>query len=428
MTLLDRLTAEGPKRILALDGGGIRGALTLGYLERIEGILRCRHQKEDLRLCEYFDLIGGTSTGAIIAAALAIGLSASEIKQMYLELGGRVFGRKKLKIWDARFDEKPLIEELARVFGERKLGEDSVLTGLCIVTKRADTASTWPLINHPRGKYYGKNGPIPLREAVRASTAAPTYFVPQRLMVGGEEWGAFVDGGVSMANNPALQLFLVATLKGFPFRWPVGENHLLLVSVGTGLWTRGKKVEDISDDKLWDWAAQVPELLMDDANWQNQLLLQYLSRTATPWEIDGEVPALQRPHRGTGPVGARPRRPRGQGGEAPRDERRGQPRGPRPHRRRGRPAAGARRALPGCFQPGDKRALRGARWVVSPSPFWALFLRTDNASFVLNRPAGGTIVPTEQSKPFPSLTRVTSLARRWRVRQRRGGTHGLDRS
>jgi patatin-like phospholipase/acyl hydrolase len=289
MTLLDRLTAEGPKRILALDGGGIRGALTLGYLERIEGILRRRHQSEDLRLCQYFDLIGGTSTGAIIAAALAIGLSASEIKKMYLDLGGKVFGRKKLKVWDARFDEKPLIEELAKVFGERRLGDDSVLTGLCIVTKRADTASTWPLINHPRGKYYEKNGPIPLREAVRASTAAPTYFVPQKLMVGGEEWGAFVDGGVSMANNPALQLFLVATLKGFPFRWAVGEDRLMLVSVGTGFWTHGKAVEDVTDDKLWDWAAQVPELLMEDANWQNQLLLQYLSRTATPWEIDREV-------------------------------------------------------------------------------------------------------------------------------------------
>ena len=45
----------------------------------------------------------------------------------------------------------------------------------------------------------------------------------------------------------------------------------------------------MTDDKLWDWASQVPELLMDDANWQNQLLLQYLSRTATPWEIDREV-------------------------------------------------------------------------------------------------------------------------------------------
>lgn len=289
MALLDRLTSPGPKRILALDGGGIRGALTVGYLERIEAILRRRHQKPDLVLGDYFDLIGGTSTGSIIAAALAIGLSAGEIKRMYLELGGKVFDKKKIKVWEARFSEKPLREELKRVFGDRTLGDPSIRTGLCVVTKRADTGSTWPLINHPRGKYYEKNRPIPLRDAVRASTAAPTYFIPERLDVGAGEAGAFVDGGVSMANNPALQLFLVATLKGFPFRWAVGEDRLLLVSVGTGYWTRTYEVDDIQGSKLWNWAAKVPELLMDDATWHNQLLLQYLSRTVTPYEIDREV-------------------------------------------------------------------------------------------------------------------------------------------
>ena len=289
MKLLERLTAAGPKRILALDGGGIRGALTLGYLERIEAILRQRHRRPDLRLCEYFDLIGGTSTGAIIAAALAIGLDAAQIREMYLTLGGRVFGRKKLAFWDARFSEEPLEEELLKVFGNRALGDETIRTGLCIVTKRADTASTWPLLNHPRGTFYEKNAPILLRDAVRASTAAPTFFVPRTLNVGSAELGGFVDGGVGMANNPALQLFLVATLSGFPFRWPVGENLLLLVSVGTGFWTRSTVVTEVTDANILDWAKQVPELLMDDATWQNQLILQYLSRSVTPWPIDIEA-------------------------------------------------------------------------------------------------------------------------------------------
>ena len=289
MALLERLTAEGPKRILALDGGGIRGALTLGYLERIESILRQRLRRPDLRLCDYFDLVGGTSTGSIIAAALAIGLDAAQIKQMYLDLGGRVFGRKKLAFWDARFSEEALKEELLKLFGDRTLGDPSIRTGLCVMTKRADTVSPWPLLNHPRGTFYAKNAPILLRDAVRASTAAPTYFVPQKLDVGGGEMGGFVDGGVSMANNPALQLFLVATLKGFPFRWPVGETRLLLVSVGTGFWTRTGTVGDVTDANILDWAKRVPELLMDDATWQNQLILQYLSRSATRWPIDLEV-------------------------------------------------------------------------------------------------------------------------------------------
>ena len=62
-----------PKRILALDGGGLRGILTLGLLQKIEDTLRERHASQDFRLCHYFDLIAGTSTGAIIAATLALG-------------------------------------------------------------------------------------------------------------------------------------------------------------------------------------------------------------------------------------------------------------------------------------------------------------------------------------------------------------------
>lgn len=289
MALLDRLTAPGPKRILALDGGGIRGALTLGYLEQIEGLLQTRHQRPNLTLSDYFDIIGGTSTGAIIAAALAIGMPAAKIKQIYLELGGKVFGKKKWKVWEALFDAEPLKQELARVFGDVTLDAAEIKTGLCVVAKRADTGSTWPLINHPRGKFFEHNRHILLRDAVRASTAAPTYFVPEKFDVGFGEVGAFVDGGVSMANNPALQLFLVATLKGFPFRYPVGEHNLLLVSVGTGTWRRHDNPDTVAEGKLWNWASEVPSMLMEDASWQNQLLLQYLSRTPTPWEIDQEV-------------------------------------------------------------------------------------------------------------------------------------------
>ena len=289
MTLLMRLTSGGPKRILALDGGGLRGVITLGFLQRIELVLRTRHQRPDLKLCDYFDLIGGTSSGAIIACGLAIGMEAAEIRRFYLDLAGKVFGKKRWKRWVALFDAQPVKEGLARVLGNRTLGDASISTGLCIITKRADTGSTWPLINHPGAKYYQQNSRILLRDALRASTAAPGYFVPEKLDVGVGETGAFVDGGVSMASNPALHLFLMATLKGFPFRWPIGEKRLLLVSVGTGVWQRHDDVDEVAEAKVWDWATQVPSMLIEDASWQNQLLLQYLSRTQTPWLIDREV-------------------------------------------------------------------------------------------------------------------------------------------
>ena len=71
--LLERLDAKTPKKILSLDGGGIRGALTLGYLKKIEDILKAKHpENKNFRMSDYFDLIGGTSTGAIIASLLVI--------------------------------------------------------------------------------------------------------------------------------------------------------------------------------------------------------------------------------------------------------------------------------------------------------------------------------------------------------------------
>jgi patatin-like phospholipase/acyl hydrolase len=298
--LLPRFNAPGPKRILALDGGGIRGAIALGFLKRIETLLRERHGQPDLRLCDYFDLIGGTSTGAIIATLLATGRTADEIATLYKSLGGKIFGNKysywqvgaKLK---ASYDSRPLIDELERMFGDARLGGDELCTGLCVTAKRADTYSTWVFINHPKAKYYEStregelgNKDYLLREVVRASTAAPTYFLPQRISLGDRD-ACFIDGGVSMVNNPALQLFLLATLKGFPFRWPVGADKLLLVSVGTGTSTKVFDAEKIADNNILDWAGSIPDMLMHDASYQNQLMLQYLSDSPTAIEIDSEV-------------------------------------------------------------------------------------------------------------------------------------------
>ncbi len=309
MTKSDHFSNKiSPKRILALDGGGIRGALTLGYLQRIEDILRKQHgNSKSFRLSDYFDLIGGTSTGSIIASCLAIGMSVKEIKDMYMELGDKIFG-KKYKWWKifeiddvmkAAYKSKPLEDELQKVFGtETTLASDKILTGLCIVAKRADTNSVWPLINHPGGKYYdsidGKNKDILLWKAVRASAAAPTYFLPQVINVGGGlPEAAFVDGGVSMANNAALQLLMVATMNGFPFKWKWGADKLLVVSVGTGMGKFKKIPADVKKNNLLNWASQLPDMFMQDASWHNQLILQWISNSPTAWEIDGEIGKLE---------------------------------------------------------------------------------------------------------------------------------------
>lgn len=304
--LLERFRSNTPKKILALDGGGIRGALSLGYLKKIEDILREKHGgNPDFRLSDYFDLIGGTSTGAIIAASLAMGRTVDEITKLYMDLGGKIFSEKRnwwnpmetMKWLKANYNYRAMENGLKFAFGDLTLGSEKLKTGLCIVAKRADTNSIWPMINHPLGKFYdselGKNKDIPLWQVVRASTAAPTYFAPQMIEVMKGQKAAFIDGGLSMANNPALTMLMIATFKGFPFHWEFGEDKLLLVSIGTGFTVFKKYAGEIDDATMLTWASHIPDMLMQDASWQNRLILQWLSNSPTADFFDLEIGDMQ---------------------------------------------------------------------------------------------------------------------------------------
>jgi hypothetical protein len=105
--------------------------------------------------------------------------------------------------------------------------------------------------------------------------------------------GAFVDGGVSPHNNPALQLLLMATTEGFGLKWLTGADQLLLVSVGTGaqeIRTPAKDIMEMSSAKV---AFQALASLMNDCDAMNQTVLQWMSRSPTAWTIDRELGNLQ---------------------------------------------------------------------------------------------------------------------------------------
>jgi uncharacterized protein len=299
--LIKRLTDPGPKRILSLDGGGIRGALTLGSLEKMEQLLAERHKdiipKEKFRLHHYFDLIGGTSTGAIIAGALMIGKSVKEIKEIYKQLGKDIFSGRKYKrisinlgFWKKTFrfytkymyDSAPMQKHLEEVFGNSLLGDESNKTGLCIVAKRFDTFSTWPVTNNPNACYFSVNR-FPLKVILRASTAAPTFFKPEVLDVGDGQQSSFVDGGMSLMNNPALQLFLISAVKGYniggaQITWPQGEDKLFIVSVGTGRKTKILDAKKWADPNLIQLLPEVAEQFLNDANELVEAMMQLMGK------------------------------------------------------------------------------------------------------------------------------------------------------
>ena len=302
----EHFQAPGPKRILALDGGGLRGILSLGFLGRIEALLRDRHGGDSaFRLGHYFDLIAGTSTGAIIAAGLAKGMRVDEIVARYMSMANEVFEADWFRkgIIRARYDEHKLIDQLQSVLGrDTTLGSESLQTGLLLMSKRMDTGSPWPLGNNPRGKYFRAaadegwipNCDYPLWQVVRASTAAPTYFDPQEITIGevaGREpvVGSFVDGAVSPFKNPSLQAFMYATLEGFHVKWPTGADQLQLVSVGTGYPDPSKTPAKLAA------TGGVKALLglMDDCATLVETVMQWMSSSPTARTIDREIGDLR---------------------------------------------------------------------------------------------------------------------------------------
>ena len=303
--------AVTPKRILAIDGGGIRGVLTVGILREIETLLRERGGGDpNFRLADYFDLIGGTSTGAIIAAGLALGMSVDEVHQHYLDLGKAVFKRSLLRLGVVRqkFDAADVSRALKSVFGDRTLGSSDFKTGLMVMSKRLDTGSPWPLTNNPNARYFGlrpnsrtiPNGEFPLWRVVRASTAAPYYFAPEMIQISKSDParglkavdGEFVDGGVSTANNPALQLLLTATTAGCKFGWQTGADKLLIVSLGTG---RASAEVGLSAGLKATSAAHAMRALaslMGDCSELVETIMQWLSNSPTARDIDREIGAV----------------------------------------------------------------------------------------------------------------------------------------
>jgi hypothetical protein len=318
LSLNTKLSGPGPKRILSLDGGGVRGILATGILGEIERRLQRRSGKADFRLCDYFDLIGGTSTGSIIAAALAMGKSAAEVTALYHELAPDVFGEQtNAGIRHPRFDAQRLDAALARELGDHELGSPALKTGFAIFAKRIDTGSAWTLTNNPASKYWdGPPGGYPnrrfqLRKLVLASAAAPTFFeercirlIPEGEPVppGADAEGEFVDGGVAGLNDPSLQLLKVATLAPFGFNWPTGDDRLLMISIGTGYWRPAMRFDSLNAKLLHSIAPVASravfalESMIHDASLNTLVTMQGLSSPPKPWRINSEIGDMRGAH------------------------------------------------------------------------------------------------------------------------------------
>ena len=287
-------------KLLALDGGGIRGIITLEILARMEELLaEATGGGSDFRLCHFFDYVGGNSTGAVIAAGLVRGMSAQELLTFYKEIGPAMFDKQFiLKRWEAMYKSEPLKKELQKKFGaETTLRPDDLECLLLAVTRNRTTDSPWPISSNPQAKYNDTsrkdcNLNIPLWQIVRASTAAPVFFPPEVIYWDPEDDSkafVFVDGGVTPYNNPAFLLYRMATHPAYRLNWASGEDKLLLISVGTGAAvTAGEGVED-PDRGLIANVAGLPSALMYGAVVDQDTNCRHVGRCVHGSVLDREL-------------------------------------------------------------------------------------------------------------------------------------------
>jgi len=269
------------KRLLSIDGGGLCGLIPAEALILIEKQLD-EITGSQLPLCDRFDLIGGTSTGAILAAGLSLGLKAEQLRDFYLNFGKGIFSKVffPIRFWHS-YPSEPLEGHLKEVFGENTtLGSSKLRTQILIVSKNATLGTTWFFTNNRQGKYFNTNAAIPLWQIVRASSAAPTFFPPQKIKVpddlGQVHNYEFIDGGVSSYNNPSLQLFLEATDPQYKFGWPTGTDKIVLLSLGTGFNSITIDEGKASRFNLLDWARYSVKGLLGDANLQQNVLMHLI--------------------------------------------------------------------------------------------------------------------------------------------------------
>jgi patatin-like phospholipase/acyl hydrolase len=302
VSVADKLDQAPPYKLLALDGGGIRGVITLEILKEIERTLRHELGRDDsFVLADYFDYIAGTSTGAIIATFLSLGWRVADILDFYVKAGPAMFDRASLlRRFKYKFEDQQLAGLLRDQIGATTtLGDASLRTLLLVVMRNATTDSPWPVSNNPRGKYNAltrpdSNARLPLWQLVRASTAAPTYFPPETIHIGDHRF-IFVDGGVTMYNNPAFQLFLMATTAPYGLCWEAGEQHMLLVSIGTGTSPNANADLMPGELNLMYNASSIPSALMFAASNEQDFLCRVFGKTLCGDPLDREVGDLIAP-------------------------------------------------------------------------------------------------------------------------------------
>lgn len=299
------ITTTAQRRILALDGGGIRCLIGIEVLAAFERRLADESGRADARLCEHFDLVAGTSGGAIVAAAVALGLPMSEIRDFVVANAANMFRPAScLRRHRSLYDESHLAQNMRDWFGaDTTLGSDRLRNTLLLVMRNWSTDSPWLVSNCPAAPFNDRarddcNLDLPLWQLARASAAAPGYYLPETLRFGRDQQYShvFVDGGLTGFLNPAFKAFLFATTSPYGLGYATGEERLSLISVGAGDVRHQRPQVPAEDIHLLRALQGVPNAMLQASVREQDLLCRSFGRCLSGDPIDlelGDMKALR---------------------------------------------------------------------------------------------------------------------------------------
>jgi len=261
-------------RVLAVDGGGIRGLIPALVLAEIE-------ERAERPVFELFDLLAGTSTGGIIACALCAPdpLPAERVVALYEEEGPKIFDRSLFQrirsadgLLDEKYDSAALDDALRRFLGDKRLSEARPE----LIVPTYDTAEPGPYFFKSRAARESADEDFALSVVARATSVAPTYFEASE--VGAR---SLIDGGV-FAVNPAMSAF-AEVLRFEP------SAEVRLVSLGTGQRTRKRRFSEIEDWGLAEWAKPILDVVFDGISDAVDYQLRHALTDGSYWRLQTEL-------------------------------------------------------------------------------------------------------------------------------------------
>lgn len=269
-------------KILSIDGGGIRGIIPAKIICEYEQQMKANNP--NYTIYEEFDLICGTSTGAILAIGLALGIPALELVNFYKDYAKEIFPKWYFKIipQGARvlttsiYSSKTLHQKLKEVFSKANKGTVPLLndlkTKVCIPSYNGNVGEINVLKtkHHPE---YNRDYKLPAHDIALSSASAPVYFPPHSFKFD-NKFGTgsnvnMIDGGI-FANNPALIGILEAADK-----LDINFSDIKVISIGTG---KGKQIikKSWTPKNFWYWFVPKPRLLEMILDSQSQITDRYI--------------------------------------------------------------------------------------------------------------------------------------------------------